>query len=190
MYCNKCGNKIENGSRFCIKCGDEIESNKEFISENAFSDVMTTKELRFFVGINKEEYYISKWLKFKEPGHSQYKSWNWAAFFLYFYWLAYRKMYIHAIGISGAFLIITEMLPDKFSRPVGIVLSVILGLIGNKLYYDYSQKEIIKIKNNLPDLREQEKAIANKGGTNLLFAIIFTAVYLGIVIIWEVIRSL
>ena len=98
-------------------------------------------------------------------------------------------MYIHAIGISGAFLIITEMLPDEFSRPVGIVLSIVLGLLGNKLYCDYSQKEIIKIKNNLPDLREQEKAIANKGGTNLLFAIIFTAVYLGIVIIWEVIKS-
>ena len=74
MYCSKCGNKIENGSNFCIKCGNEIESDKEFISKNAFFDAITTNELRFFDGINKEEYYISKWLKFKEPGQSQYKS--------------------------------------------------------------------------------------------------------------------
>ena len=162
MYCSKCRNKIENGSKYCIKCGNEIGYDKEFISENLFSDAVTTKELGLYVGIKKEEYYISKWLKFKQLGHSQYKSWNWAAFFLYFYWLAYRKMYIHAIGISGTFLIITEIIPDKFTRPLGIVLSIVLGLLGNKLYYNYSQKEIIKIKDTLPDLAGQEKAIENK----------------------------
>lgn len=107
---------------------------------------MTTKELGLYVGIKKEEYYISKWLKFKELGQSRYKSWNWAAFFLYFYWLAYRKMYIHAIGISGTFLIITEMLPDEFTRPLGIVLSIVLGLLGNKLYMIIHKKKLLKSK--------------------------------------------
>lgn len=180
MYCSKCGNKLVEGSNFCIKCGNEIRYNTEFVNSNAFSNQITTEEFKLFVGAKKQQYYISKWLKFGEGKYNSFKTWNWSAFFLTFFWLAYRKMYLYAIGISATFFVLTEILPENFSTPLGIGVGITLGLLGNKLYYDYSEKEITKINNNLTDLGHKEKAIINKGGISIKFATIFTVVYLSI----------
>ena len=93
-------------------------------------------------------------------------------------------MYLYAIGISAANFIVMSILPRGFASPLGIMVDVCLGVFGNKLYLDNSKKEIIKIKNSFPDLSEQEKAIVNKGGTSLSFAIIFILVDFGITLTW------
>ena len=33
MYCNKCGSKLEDGSKFCNKCGSKLESESKFCSK-------------------------------------------------------------------------------------------------------------------------------------------------------------
>jgi len=190
MYCTKCGNESVEGSIFCNKCGNRIRDDEEFNNANVLSDEVTNEELKLFVGIENQEYYMSQWSRFKGTGKNLFESWNWAAFFLTFFWLAYRKMYLYAIVISAAIFIVMSILPGGFASSLGIMVDVCLGVFGNKLYYDNSKKEIIKIKNSFPDLSNQEKAIVNKGGTSLLFASIFIVVHLGIIFTWGVVLYL
>jgi len=178
MFCVKCGNSLVEGSEFCCKCSNEIKTDRGFTIVNALPDSVTTEEFELFVGVKKQQYYISKWLKFKGARHNKYISLNWPALFLTFFWLAYRKMYLYAIASSTIFFILTIIVPHEFATSLNISLCVFLGIYGNKIYCYYSGNEIAKIKNNLTNLSQQKSEITNKGGTNISFTIIFTVVYL------------
>lgn len=189
-YCIKCGNQLAEDSNFCSRCGNKISDGNEKVKSEILIDMSADKELELFVGEKKQNYYAPKFQKFAEPANKQYTSWNVAAFFLTFFWLAYRKMYVLAIGMSAGFFIITEILPDNLATPLGIAVGVFLGLYGNKLYYDHSQKEINRIKSNTADVNLQHKIIAGKGGTSISFAILFAILYLGIAFTWGFISAL
>lgn len=178
-YCIKCGNELVEGSNFCSRCGNKIINSNEDVKSEVLIDMTADRELELFVGEKKRNYYVPIFQKFADPANKQYTSWNVAAFFLTFFWLSYRKMYVLAIGMSAGFFIITEILPDKLTTPLGIAVGVFLGLYGNKFYYDHSQKEINKIKSKTTDLNIQQKIMADKGRTSILFAIVFAIVYLG-----------
>lgn len=184
MFCSRCGNQLVIGSKFCDECGNQVEFNSTQNSspnENA----IIGEDLKLFIGGKKQSYYMTKWKKFKEPGNNGI-SWNWAAFFLNFFWLAYRKMYIHAIVVGVIYFIIGEVLSENLTSLSGLILGVVFGLFGNKIYYDYSKKEIHKIKSNCRDTSKQKREILNKGGTSTKMAILFAAIYLVIVFTWVI----
>lgn len=175
MQCNNCGCEMTEGSNFCKECGSEV-------GVKTFSSGVNTKELGLFVGVKKKQYYTSKWLNLDKDNKNI--SWNWASFFLNFFWLGYRKMYIHSIIVGAIYLTIIKIVPDKAENALGMLMCILFGLIGNKIYYSYANKDIIKIKESFKEKDEQESKITEKGGTSVLFAIIFSVIYLTIAFIW------
>lgn len=80
-----------------------------------------------FVGDNYY-YYKKKWEN-QRPDCS-FSSWNWAAFFFPYYWLAFRKMYIYA------FIVIIGSLLSSIIPFGGIVIHGVTGVYANYWYYN------------------------------------------------------
>ncbi|MDH5655748.1 MAG: DUF2628 domain-containing protein [Spirochaetia bacterium] len=132
------------------------------------------KKKKIFIG-KKANYYIRRWEK---PN-----SWNWAAFFLAFFWMLYRKMYLYAsifIGIIFVesilseifFTVILEMpeAPDYYSKAVQFTYASLSGIFGNQLYKIHTEKKISMIDN--------EDQLIEEGGTTLVAPILALAALL------------
>ena len=119
-----------------------------------------------FVGANKWEYYSRKW--------NQGISWNWAAFFLSFFWLGYRKMYMYIFIILGLFLlydiiIVFSGLDFGPDGTIGITAGVVCGLLGNYLYLMHANKEIKRVNEQQQGSDEFVQAeLQQRGGTSWL----------------------
>ena len=110
--------------------------------------------MRAFVGSNAN-YYLSKWARrLDDPSKSA--GVNVAAFFLSLFWLPYRKMYGLATifyGIIVAELMIEAFIeyggeepPEALGRVVGLVISIVCLLNGNRWYLAYAQKKIAQAR--------------------------------------------
>src|ERR1700722_16315151 len=89
-----------------------------------------------FVGPNYQ-YYSRKWVKAEQK--SKKNTWNWAAFFLYPWWAAYRKMYGYAglcLGIMALAAIFDFAfgVNDSISFCISLALALAFGLNGNRWY--------------------------------------------------------
>lgn len=128
------------------------------------------QQLVHFVG-SKHEFYLHHWKK-----NENSFSWNWAAFLLGLFWLAYRKMYwACAILVGSMTLAIGTALQLKIPietvqqwQPYFVIsFSVALGLFGNRLYFLHAKHKIRQITTqHAPEdtLREIEK----QGGGSLM----------------------
>lgn len=126
-------------------------------------EAIQQKQLSHFVG-SKREFYLRHWEK-----EDHFFSWNWAAFWLGLFWLAYRKMYwacallvgvvVLALGTALQLKIPIETVQQWQSYFV-ISFSMTLGLFGNRLYLLHAKHKIRKItEQHAPEdaLREIEK---------------------------------
>lgn len=107
-------------------------------------------------------------------------SWNWAAFFLGIFWLAYRKMYLYlaavfasafTLGILTTWLKIPLQELIKWQLPIELSVRTAFGLFGNYLYKMHTEKTIRQVTAASTDAEHIEQKLAQHGGTNLLFAI-------------------
>ncbi|MEJ5173293.1 MAG: DUF2628 domain-containing protein [Hydrogenothermaceae bacterium] len=135
---------------------------------------------RLFVGKNGD-YYIQKW---EELSLSNSKiSWNWAAFFFGLFWLGYRKMYPHAFGLMIFSLILQYVQKVVNTDPVVVALtnlsiSIILGMFGNYLYYEYTKSKIQEIQTKFADENTRDLEIVRNGGESLSTAIAVGLMYI------------
>lgn len=113
-------------------------------------------------------YYNLKWSSVKDP--SKNNTWNWMAFFLYPFWLPYRKMYIPFIIISLLDLI--WMLPAyMIDMPLWLDISfylavaIVAGWNGNRWYYKHTQRILKQVK-PLTEV-QREFFLKTKGGTHI-----------------------
>ena len=133
------------------------------------------RDLDAFVGSNAA-YYRDRWMTHLQTSR---KGWNWAAFFCFYYWMIYRRMYLEAIAVWVT-TIVVRIFVGSFSvlislaGPVALFLfSVIvflaelaaIGWIGNILYY----KKYLRVYDRTywmqPD--ERYKVLRQKGGTSM-----------------------
>lgn len=135
--------------------------------------------LRIFVGKNAD-YYISKW---EELGEGNKISWNWSAFFFGLIWFAYRKMYPHTFAML-IFNIILYAVQVKFNT-LGFValitnlsISILIGMFGNYLYYDYAKSKLEEIKKQTVDEKKLYVELARNGGTSIATAFGIFILYL------------
>lgn len=137
------------------------------------------ENLRIFVGKNAN-YYIAKW---EELGEGNKISWNWSAFFFGLIWFAYRKMYPHTFAML-IFSIILYIVQVKFNTSEWVValtnlsMSIVLGMFGNYLYYDYSKSKLKDIKKQTQDERKLYVELARNGGTSIATAFGIFVLYL------------
>lgn len=150
LFCTQCDSNLEDGASICLICGKDVA--EEYI-ESPFFDKpygshldIDESSLRLFVGAKKEDYYLRKW----SEGD---RSWNWAAFFLSFFWLGYRKMFPYIYLSIGILLVIDLAVVllgidgRGINNTIGIAVAVTLGVSGNYFYQLFALKKIRTIKN-------------------------------------------
>lgn len=191
MHCSNCGKEIQQDVKFCPNCGKENLNNSNNVNNefsffkdetnynysgsmnNDFgynSNRISEEEIRAFIGESNTNYYMEKWSLINKTDKSV--SWNWAAFFLGSLWLLYRKMYVW-----GALMIVVSIVASLNGVPFAwLLLAILTGMFGNKLYLEETRKKIIEIKNTTSDLNGQYEMIRFKGGTNLVLPIIIAIV--------------
>ena len=125
------------------------------------------REMTKFIGEKYQKYYKENFEKItlKKP----IGGFNWSAFFLTFAWLFYRKMYL--IGLSFLALIILIGLISEYwgfqTTSTGLIISVILGMYGNGMYKQFSEKKIADIKKVNPTGSNVLRELQKEGGTNI-----------------------
>ena len=136
--CKNCGGKIEVNPNQ----GNNSDNNFEFQPEHQLSDNLkdtpevTEKDFIDFIGPNVDKY-IENFRKFNVAGVEQFSlTWHWPAFFVSFFWMLYRKLYLWAL--------LTFFL--SYIPGVSFILMIAYGLTGNYLYFKHAKKKIIELK--------------------------------------------
>jgi hypothetical protein len=190
-FCSNCGNQLKNVVNFCDKCGYEIVATMSDIDHHvAFFKTDESNHTATFIG-NNHNYYINKWSELT-PG--KVISWNWAAFFFSFAWLAYRKVNIvWGIGISWFVILafIEAAFPElrdsnKYYLIVSLLPGIIAGQQGNYWYKLYTEKSVKELSSNYSD-DNLNRELSNKGGTSIGNAIAFVTVTLLLIFALEII---
>ena len=171
MKCERCGNVVNENDKFCMCCGnkiakDIIEPKKIDYNENkntneqqnntnyAYNNYQNDEKLlRLYIGNNYDK--ISN------------KGFNFPALFLGNIYLLYRKCYLYF------FLVLLATFFFPFS---GLIAAIFFGIKFNDLYIKKAQEDIMAIKNvnQSPDIIE--RLVIAKGGTNLVWPILFAII--------------
>ena len=145
-----------------------------------------------FIGTRSQAYYLRQFAKMDKAGKLT-PSWHWAAFFMTFGWLLYRKRYLDCLVYCVAgwsfvkvniviILSLTEFflirhLPEAMQLPLRVGLGVAIWLFwagmvarwANAYYYRMARREIADALDNYPrDKQEQEAHLAYEGGVSLM----------------------
>ena len=187
MFCARCGKSNDNSAKYCFNCGSEIlQSSSEEQATQQPSGVLE----EFFsaiVGSKNQEVYLRHFRRFEDQGKVS-PSWHWPAFFVTFYWLLYRKMWLNAlIYFFFPYLVmipiglVAALLGDSGDVIVGIgylvffvVLVVLPPMYAHAFYYKHCKKKIAEARSSPNDLQRQLGELSGKGGTSNVFLIIVT----------------
>ena len=146
---------------------------------------------KWFIGHRSQRYYLKRFEQFDEQGYLSPK-WHWAAFFVTFPWLLYRKRYMDAIVYSVAgwsfiqlnvalVLVAFEFLamsfiPDAYQMATRIGIAAIIWLFWSFMvarwtdayYYRMARREIADAIDDYPrDEAAQKVHLRREGGVSL-----------------------
>ncbi len=161
--CAKCGRKVQGGEVFCRHCGARVLPQQADPSGSVSAGKLNDEDYALFIGKNSGKY-LKKFKEFSRTGEDSFAAtWNWPAFFVPFFWLLYRKLYLWALACFIAGLI----------PYVGFAAMVSFGISANYLYYRHVKKKLLDVKTAQPvsDVH-RAAAIARAGGVNSLAIII------------------
>lgn len=180
MNCPNCGRATEDDARFCPGCGQPLEASAVYSTDN-----LRLRQFQAVIGADNQAYYLERFDRFEQAGRAG-SSWHWPAFFVTFYWLLYRKLWVPALlyFLSPYFLAIAVAFVGTALGPDGATLAVLLwggymiaifvlpALYANALYYRHCCKKIAQAQATSPDLGLQLGPMAGKGGTSKVFLIV------------------
>ena len=201
MFCPKCGASNDAAATFCTACGDVLPLPTDgFQTAQGRSDGSADMGAYYkaFVGPKNQDYYLRQFVRFDADGKVS-TTWHWPAFFITFFWLLYRKMWLVAL----AYFIV----PYLFLALVGAIAGVaggsanIMGGAGyllylvaivflppvyaNALYYNHCKKQISAVSASTADVQRQLGDLSGRGGTSntaIIFLLVFVFIaLLGIV---------
>ena len=146
---------------------------------------------KWFIGNRSQRYYLKRFEQFDEQGYLSPK-WHWAAFFVTFPWLLYRKRYMDAIVYSVAgwsfiqlnvalVLVAVEFLAmpfiaNMYHMPIRIGIAALIWLFWSFMvarwtdayYYRMARREIADAINDYPqDERLQQEHLRREGGVSI-----------------------
>ncbi len=149
---------------------------------------------KWFISHRSQHYYLKRFEEFDEQGYLSPK-WHWAAFFVTFPWLLYRKRYMDAIVYSVAgwsfiqlnvalVLVAFEFVamsyvPDAYQMATRIGIAAAIWLFWSFMvarwtdayYYRMARREIADAINDHPRDEEAQKAHLKKEGGVSLFGL-------------------
>lgn len=173
-YCSKCGKEVLSVGSFCQHCSGNLSATSGNIQSSIMTSGLTNDDFKTFVGKNSDKY-LAKFAKFNVEGTDSFSAtWHWPAFFVPFWWLLYRKMYVWAIL---AFFI--GIIPY-----VGLLAGFGWAIVANYIYYNHAKKKLLEIKQSHPAPETQKAVIAVTGGTGnavlIIVAVLGAIAVLGI----------
>lgn len=146
---------------------------------------------KWFIGHRTQRYYLKRFEQFDQQGYLSPK-WHWAAFFVTFPWLLYRKRYMDAIVYSVAgwsfiqlniaiVLVMFEFvamsyIPDVYQMATRIGIAGLIWLFWSCMvarwtdayYYRMARREIADAINDYPrDEAAQKAHLSREGGVSL-----------------------
>ncbi|MBH0065505.1 DUF2628 domain-containing protein [Psychrobacter sp. SZ93C1] len=146
---------------------------------------------KWFIGHRSQHYYLKRFEQFDEQGYLSPK-WHWAAFFVTFPWLLYRKRYMDAIVYSVAgwsfiqlnvalVLVAFEFvamsyIPDAYQMATRIGIAAIIWLFWSSMvarwtdayYYRMARREITDVVEDYQrDENAQKAHLQREGGVSL-----------------------
>jgi hypothetical protein len=131
---------------------------------------LSPEQARSFVG-PRAEYYVARWPR---AGDSRALGFNWAAFFLGFVWLLYRRMYLWfwiAIGLVFVLGFVEELLlmtvgvtqVPLLDTLITIAIASAFGTFGTYWYYLHARRQVKRLNQGAePSLETLSRA----GGTS------------------------
>lgn len=140
---------------------------------DAFRPDAPTEELRTFVGPNAN-YYLAQFARANPEGGPQRLGFNWAALFLLYGWLLYRKMYrvfwatfgimmVVSFGVAVAHALMQRVVSPWTNLAVTLAGGCVLGLYGNWLYYRHALRKLGRVSMFAED---RNAALASMGGVS------------------------
>jgi hypothetical protein len=99
MFCPKCGASNDAAAAFCAACGDVLP-----LPAGGFQQAQGTSNesaglgeyYKAVLGPKNQDYYLRQFARFDADGKVS-ATWHWPAFFVTFYWMLYRKMWLFAL---------------------------------------------------------------------------------------------
>lgn len=184
MYCSSCGHKVTDSASFCSSCGVEIKKTESPLAQQANKETqgsVTSDRTGFYraaVGAKNVEYYLSRFARFDSNGASA--TWNWPAFFLSFFWLLHRKMYMWAAAYFLAPMPLAFIVGMTGNENVAMAayiaylvgIWVIFPMYANALYYRHVRARIDDAARTLGDEAQQLQFVAAKGGVGSVVLIV------------------
>ena len=168
----------------------ETDSPPPFYQEQ-LTPAKRTQLDKWFIGHRSQHYYLKRFERFDAQGYLSPK-WHWAAFFVTFPWLLYRKRYMDAIVYSVAgwsfiqlnvalvlvafeFLVMS-FIPDAYQMATRIGIAAIIWLFWSFMvarwtdayYYRMARREIADAIDDYPHDEAAQKAhLRREGGVSL-----------------------
>jgi len=141
------------------------------------------------LGPKNQEYYLRRFARFDADGKAS-ANWHWPGFFITFYWLLYRKMWLYALcyfllpylffGLIG---LVTGLPDHSVDTPIGLAyplyflgIFILLPMYANAIYYKHCRKKILSARGATADVQKQMEKLSRKGGTsNIVFVLLILA---------------
>jgi hypothetical protein len=152
------------------------------VAAGSLTDPAHAQLVRAYVGPNAD-FYIAKWQQIAAAGKPN--SWNWAAFLLNAFWLAYRRMWQPALGTLGAILALQLLglfAPSLALLTDGLILGVCawIGWRGNAIYLNHSERAVAQSATSAPDPNARIAWLQAQGGAAMGGAIVLAAAFAAI----------
>ena len=181
MFCSKCGSSNDDAAKFCASCGQALTPQGAASASPVQAGEPASPEeyYRAVLGPKNQAYYLNHFSRFDDEGKLS-PTWNWSAFLVTFYWLLYRKMWVHAaiyFALPYMLWILFWVVGAVAGSLVGIVGSlvyfgyvaavlVVIPIYANALYYQHCKKMIDTVRSTTQGTQRQLGELAGKGGTS------------------------
>lgn len=114
--------------------------------EDDFSKGTAKDAMAQFVQKNYTQYYARRFDSIESSANQTFKaSWHWPAFFAFFFWACYRKMWLPALGYLIIVVLVNYFLMSDLAY---IMVKAAAGMSANYLYYRHAKKHIAKYQGN------------------------------------------
>lgn len=162
-FCPQCGKEAGKDGAFCKGCGAKLPVQSGGLQSAMALSRLQESDYGTFIGKNSDKY-VAKFRKFMTNGEGSFAAtWHWPAFFVPFFWMLYRKMYLWAL-----FVFAIGTIPFA-----GFVMMPVIGLTGNYIYFNHVRKKMAEavISSEQSDV-QRAAALARAGGVNSLVVIL------------------
>lgn len=135
-------------------------------------------EFEAVTGYKNSDFYVEKFVEYERGGTSV--SWNWPAFFVSFWWLLYRKMWLWGVLYFFSPYVLTVLASVVNSTVVASILGllylvgifVVLPMYANALYFRQARKIIDRVNAKEHPQEKHLAMIASAGGTSGLIMVL------------------